>query len=165
MTLSARAGRRRAMADIISRRSLVGAATFGAGALFAATVDSDAKKKGKRHKKKRCKGSAQRCGKRCCTSPSICSAGTCFCTANEGACVSISQELIDIIAEGLGVPADQIGANPDQPLPQCAVATEQQKGAIDATINKDFGISGLTPWCNGVTAGVQDIVSKLIDKA
>lgn len=162
MTESRQAGWRKALAEITTRRAVLGASVLGASGLLNLAPDAYAKKK----RKKRCKNGAKRCGKKCCKAPSICSAGSCFCTGNEGNCKSIPDELIKLIAEALGIPPEQIGANPDQPLAQCPVIPEQLKSEINFNVNKEFGITGPVPWCEGgINAGVESLLDKLKEKA
>lgn len=163
MTESAHVALRRALADIASRRTLLGAAIAGTAGVLVSTQAGDAKKKKKR--KKRCKNGAQRCGKACCKAPSICSAASCFCTGNEGNCKSIPQELIELIAEALGVSPDQIGANPDQPLAECPDIPPKVKEQINFEVNKFFGIAEPVNWCEGgIDAGADGIIGILENK-
>ena len=163
MARTTQAGWREALADLSTRRSLLGASLLGAAGLLAATHEADAKNK---KRKKRCKRGAKRCGKGCCKAPSICSAGSCFCTGSEGNCKSIPDELIKLIAEALGIPPEQIGANPDQPLAQCPTIQEQLKGQINFEIDKQFGVTGPVNWCEGgINAGTGDIILEITSKA
>lgn len=162
MTESSHTALRRALADIASRRTVLGAAITGTVGVLASPPEGDAKKK----RKKRCKNGAKRCGKGCCKSPSVCSAASCFCTGNEGNCTSIPRELIDLIAEALGVPPDKIGANPEQPLAQCPLIQAQEKEDINIIIEKEFGVQGLVDWCDGgINAAVADIREQITVKA
>lgn len=164
MTDFAHEAQRRALTEIVSRRSALGATLLGVTGLLAYLQGTDAKKRKKG--KKRCKNGAKRCGKGCCKSPSVCSAASCFCTGNEGNCTSIPQELIKVIAEGLGVPADQIGANPDQPLAQCQTIVPPKLDEINGIIEKEFGVTGPVNWCQGgINAGVKDIILEITTKA
>lgn len=164
MTELAHAALHRALAEIASRRTFLGAVIAGSAGILASEPEGDAKKKKKR--KKRCKNGAKRCDKSCCKAPSICSASSCFCTGDEGNCKSIPQELIDIIAEGSGIPPGQIGANPDQPLAQCPDIPELTKENIHIIIEKEFGVKGPVDWCEGgITAGVDDIREEITIKA
>jgi hypothetical protein len=163
MTESPHAALRRALTEIASRRTVLGAAIAGTAGMLASGPEGDAKKK---KKKKRCKNGAKRCGKSCCKAPSICSASSCFCTGNEGNCKSIPAELIAIIAEELGVPPGQIGANPDQPLEKCPTIPIQQKEEINSIVEKEFGTTGPVDWCEGgINAGVADIREQITIKA
>jgi hypothetical protein len=162
MTDSAHASLRRALVDIASRRTVLGAAIAGTVGMLANAPDGDAKKK---KRKKRCKNGAKRCGKSCCKAPSVCSAGSCFCTGNEGNCKSIPEELIALIAEALGIPPEQIEANPEQPLAQCPLIAEQEKGEINFAIEKEFGTTGPVNWCEGgIQAGVEDSLGQITIK-
>lgn len=155
---------RRALNEIISRRTLFGVSLLGIAGMLSLSHVSDAKKK-KKHKK-RCKNGAKRCGTGCCKAPSVCSAGSCFCTGNEGNCTSIPAALIALIAEALGVPPEQIGANPDKPLAQCPTIPAPKKDEIDITIAKEFGVGGAVPWCEGgIAASVDDLREQLTIKA
>lgn len=163
MTESAQTFLRRALADIASRRTLLGAAIAGSAGALALVPDGEAKKRKKR--KKRCKNGAKRCGKGCCKAPSVCSAGSCFCTGNEGNCKSVPQELINLIAEALGVPPGQIGANPDQPLAACPTIPPLVKDQINLEVNKFFGVTEPVNWCEGgIDAGATDIIGVLETK-
>ena len=148
-----------------TRRTVLGASVAGAAGLLASA--QTVTRRTRRKAKKRCKNGAKRCGKKgCCKGPSICSAASCFCTGSEGNCKSISQELIDIISQGSGFPADQIGENPDLPLEECNSIPEITKIDVDIIIEKEFGVIGPVPWCQGgVTAGVEALLDKLKEKA
>ena len=165
MTEARQAGWREALTEITTRRTVLGASVVGAAGLLNLAPDADAKNKKKR--KKRCKNGAKRCGKKgCCKSPSVCSAASCFCTGSEGKCKSIPDELIELIAEALGIPPEQIGANPDEPLAQCPEIQEQLKSEINFNVNKEFGITGPVPWCEGgINAGVETLLDRLKEKA
>jgi hypothetical protein len=165
MTETTLAGWRKALSEITTRRTVLGASALGAAGLLHLAPDADAKRKKKR--KKRCKNGAKRCGKKgCCKSPSICSAASCFCTGNEGNCQSIPDELINLIAEALGIPPGQIGANPNQPLAQCPTIQPKQKEEINFIVSNDFGVTGEVPWCEGgITAGADSLLEKLKEKA
>ena len=163
MTDSTHEAQRRALTEIISRRSALGATLLGVTGVLSVMHDADTRKK---KRKKRCKNGAKRCGKGCCKAPSVCSAASCFCTGSEGNCKSIPAELIAIIAEALGVPADQIGANPDQPLAQCPTILPPKLDEINTIIEKEFGVTGPVNWCNGgINAGVGDIILEITTKA
>jgi hypothetical protein len=164
MVRIAHAAWRKALTEITTRRSVLGASLLGGAGLLTLVHDADAKKKKKR--KKRCKNGAKRCGKSCCKAPSVCSAATCFCTGNEGNCKSIPAELIAIIAEELGVPPEQIGANPDQPLAQCEDIAPPKLDEINFEIDKKFGVTEPVNWCKGgINAGVNDIREEITIKA
>jgi hypothetical protein len=164
MTDSTHTALRRALAEIASRRTVLGVAIAGTAGMLASAPEGDAKKKKKR--KKRCKNGATRCGKSCCKAPSVCSAASCFCTGNEGNCKSIAAELIAIIAEELGVPPEQIGANLDQPLEQCPTILPPKLDEINIIIEKEFGVKGPVDWCEGgINAGVNDIREEITIKA
>lgn len=154
----------RALAEIASRRTFLGAALAGSAGVVISAPEGGAKKK---KRKKRCKNGAKRCGKKgCCKSPSVCSAASCFCTGSEGNCRSIPDELIELIAEALGIPPEQIGVNPDQPLAQCPEIQEQLKSEINFIIEKEFGVTGQVPWCEGgITAGAELLLDQLKEKA
>lgn len=163
MAETVQAGWREALTEITTRRTVLGVSVLGAAGLLSFAHEADAKKK---KRKKRCKNGAKRCGKGCCKSPSVCSAASCFCTGNEGNCKSIPDELIKLIAEALGIPPEQIGANPDQPLAQCPTVPPKVKEDIDVIIEKEFGITGEVPWCEGGIAAAADALrDKLTIKA
>lgn len=164
MTESSPASLRRALADLASRRTLLGAALAGSAGVLARSPEGEAKKRKKR--KKRCKNDSKRCGNGCCKAPSVCSAASCFCTGSERNCTSIPQALITLIAEALGVPPGQIGANPDQPLADCPDIPPQEKEQINLEVNKVFGATEPVNWCDGgIDAGVADILENLKSKA
>ena len=86
--------------------------------------------------------------------------------AARGNCKSIPDELIELIAEALDIPPEQIGANPDQPLAQCPEIQEQLKSEINFIIEKELGVIGQVPWCEGgITAGAELLLDRLKEKA